>query len=138
MSAKAPLSVLRATPVCQGSAKVTDATRRPAAVVCRALRKWVDTAEDGKHALLHARCEARAGRLAAAVKALDKAATAAAEVVNKPVSHCLHCQIPPQMAPLDSLRLLAMSAHAPFCKCFVVSFPVWGVVPLGCRSSARM
>ena len=46
----------------------------------RALRKWVDTAEDGKHALLHARCEARAGRLAAALKALDKAATAAMEV----------------------------------------------------------
>ena len=40
----------------------------------------MDTAEDGKYALLHARCEARAGRLAAALKALDKAATAAAEV----------------------------------------------------------
>ena len=51
--------------------------------VRRALRKWVDTAEDGKHALLHARCEARAGRLAAALKALDKATTAAMEVIEQ-------------------------------------------------------
>ena len=53
---------------------------------CRALRKWVDTAEDGKHALLHARCEARPGRFAAALKALDKAATAAMEVPSRHVS----------------------------------------------------
>ena len=41
---------------------------------CRELRRWVDPAAEAKHALLHARREARAGRLAGALKALDKAA----------------------------------------------------------------
>ncbi|GAB4814120.1 hypothetical protein N2152v2_001166 [Parachlorella kessleri] len=38
----------------------------------RELRKWVDTSADAAHAVLHAQREARAGRLAGAVKALDK------------------------------------------------------------------
>lgn len=37
------------------------------------LRKWVDTQADAAHAVLHARREARAGRLAGALKALEKA-----------------------------------------------------------------
>jgi len=38
---------------------------------CRELRKWVDTTEKA-HATLHARREARAGRLASALRALEK------------------------------------------------------------------
>ena len=41
--------------------------------MCRELRKWVDPAAEAKHGLLHSRREARAGRLAGALKALDKA-----------------------------------------------------------------
>ena len=37
------------------------------------LRRWVDTAAAAAYVLLHARVEARAGRLAGALKALDKA-----------------------------------------------------------------
>ena len=36
------------------------------------LRKWVDTATDPKHLLLHSRSEERAGRFASAYKVLDK------------------------------------------------------------------
>ncbi len=64
----------------QGGQNIPCAQLATSSCIRRALRKWVDTAEDGKHALLHARCEARAGRLAAALKALDKATTAAMEV----------------------------------------------------------
>ena len=39
----------------------------------RELRKWVDPAAESKYALLHAQNEARHGRLAAALKALEKA-----------------------------------------------------------------
>jgi len=38
------------------------------------LRRWVDTASDSKHMLLHSRSEARSGRLAGALKALEKLA----------------------------------------------------------------
>jgi hypothetical protein len=38
---------------------------------CRELRKWADTTEKA-HATLHARREARAGRLASALRALEK------------------------------------------------------------------
>lgn len=40
------------------------------------LRKWVDPAAESAHALLLSKKEVRAGRLAAAYKALDKAASA--------------------------------------------------------------
>ncbi len=39
------------------------------------LRKWCDTSADAAHAVLHAQREARAGRLAGALKALDKVST---------------------------------------------------------------
>ncbi|KAG2434097.1 hypothetical protein HXX76_007824 [Chlamydomonas incerta] len=42
------------------------------AVCMQELRKWVDTASEAPHLLLHAKVEARAKRYAAALKALDK------------------------------------------------------------------
>lgn len=44
------------------------------------LRKWVDTSADAAHAVLHAKREARAGRLAGALKALDKVRLLAVEI----------------------------------------------------------
>ena len=71
---------------CDRRFSVHCASVRSSTCVRRALRKWVDTAEDGKHALLHARCEARVGRLAAALRALDKATTAAMEVPSSMIT----------------------------------------------------
>lgn len=54
----------------------------------RELRKWVDPAADTKYALLHARREARAGRLAGALKALDKATSAGDDGSSKDALEC--------------------------------------------------